>query len=463
MNLVSSVKNKLRWGRNTVRDLLHRPAERAGRHQGASFVNLPVDEHQSSFFGYYTRSPWNRSGDILFQETRGRGARASVNHPLVVKVFRPITSEVISLGETYAWNWQQGCMLQWLGPKGDRVIYNAYDPHDDAYRSVIVELTSGRAMTICQPIYSVNPQGTHALTLNFSRLAKLRPDYGYFNKKSPEKLGLSEDGIWTVDLVRNESRLILSLKEIIESGEKEPQMDADKRGLGAFRKYEDPGHMAGLEHKVNHIDISPDGKRFLFLHRWFTDRGKMTRLLTADVEGNNLCCLANDEMVSHCIWKPARVRAQASEAGPGTVRACAGRPPERPGNERQILAYARKKAIGDRYFLFTDQSSEYQIIGEGLLNEDGHPSFSPEGRWLLTDTYPGKDRMSSLILFDLRDKRRIELGAFFQPYRFSGELRCDLHPRWSLDRRFVSFDSCHTGRRSFYVLDVRESVGSSSA
>lgn len=411
MRYDSFSRRMLRWGRNTVRDLLNRPAERARRHEEASFVGLPLDAGQSSFFGYYTRSPWNRNGDILFQETRGRGTRASLKHPLVVKVFCPITSEVISLGETYAWNWQQGCMLQWLGPEDGWVIYNAYAAQDDAYRSVIVELTSGQTRTICRPIYSVNPQGTHALTLNFSRLARLRPDYGYFNAKASEKLDLSEDGIWAVDLVRNESRLILSLKETVE--------------------FEHSHGMDGVEHKVNHIDISPDGKRFLFLHRWFTDRGKMTRLLTADVEGNNLCCLANDEMVSHCIWK----------------------------NERQILAWARKKGIGDRYFLATDQSPDYEIIGEGQLNEDGHPSFSPDGRWLLTDTYPGKDRMSALILFDLRDERRIELGSFFQPYRFSGEIRCDLHPRWSPDGRFVSFDSCHSGRRRFYVMDVSEIVG----
>lgn len=418
--MTSCMKARLRCCRNTFRDLLNRPAERARLDKGVYFVDLPLDPSQSSFFGYYTRSPWNCSGDILFQETRGRAARPSLKHPLVLKVFRSSTNEVIPIGETRAWNWQQGCMLQWLGPEGNRVIYNKYDPHNDAYRSVIVEVTGAHATTICQPIYSVNSQGTLALTLDFSRLARLRPDYGYFNRcrrgrprygtKSLEKLSLSKDGVWAVDLVRNESRLILSLKNLIE-----------------FEHSED---MDGVEHKVNHVDISPDGSRFLFLHRWFTRRGKMTRLLTADMDGRNLYCLANDNMVSHCIWK----------------------------NERQILAWARKKGIGDRYFLFTDRSLDYQVIGEGQITEDGHPSFSPNGRWLLTDTYPSKNRMSSLLLFDLDNEKLTELGAFFQPYRFSGELRCDLHPRWSPGGRFVSFDSCHSGRRRFYVLDVRKSI-----
>ena len=69
-----------------------------------------------------------------------------------------------------------------------RDIYNAYSTKEDAYFSKIVNLNNGTATRVCQPIYSVDPQGRFALTLDFSRLARLRPDYGYFNKKAPEEL-----------------------------------------------------------------------------------------------------------------------------------------------------------------------------------------------------------------------------------------------------------------------------------
>lgn len=395
-----------------ARCLAYRAEDKARLHKQARLVELPLHRYGNSFFGYYNRSPWNANGDILFQETTGRRKRASLYERLELKVYRPSKNEVETIGETNAWNWQQGCMLQWLGAAGKRVIYNAYSVKHDAYYSMIANLVTGDITRICQPIYSVNPQGTDALTLNFSRLARLRPDYGYFNKKVVEGYGLAEDGIWTINLVRNESRLILSLKEIID--------------------FEHSDDMDNVEHKVNHIDISPDGNRFLFLHRWFPRGCKATRLLTADLEGKNLYCLANDRMVSHCIWR----------------------------NEEQVLAWARKEGVGDRYFLFTDRSREYEIVGEGCLDEDGHPSFSPDGRWLLTDTYPDKNRMSSLMILDLRSNNLIKLGAFLQPLRFRGEIRCDLHPRWSLDGNFVSFDSCHTGRRRFYVLDVSDIVHS---
>ncbi len=393
-----------------VRDVVHRPAETAAYHSRARPVEMPLTPNVSSFFGYYTRSPWNAKGDILFQETRGRRARASRQHRLTLKVYGASSKAPVTVGQTKAWNWQQGCMAQWLGAAGDKLIYNDYSDREDAYFSKIVSLYNGAVRPIARPIYSVDPEGSFALTLNFSRLARLRPDYGYFNKNTFENLDVAHDGIWRVDLLENEARLIFTLEEII-----------------AFQHSD---NMNNVEHKVNHLDVSPDGRRFLFLHRWFPRGGKVTRLLTADTRGGDLHCLANDGIVTHCTWK----------------------------NERQVLAWASKAGVGERYFLFTDQSEDYEVIGEDCLEEDGHPSFSPDGQWLLTDTYPDARGMSRLVLFDLRRRARVILAALYQPFRFYGERRCDLHPRWSLDGDFVSFDSCHSGKRRFYVLDVREIV-----
>jgi len=42
-----------------------------------------------------------------------------------------------------------------------------------------------------------------------------------------------------------------------------------------------------------------------------------------------------------------------------------------------ILAWARKKGVGNHYFLFTDKSEEFKIIGEGVL----YISLRPEKWW----------------------------------------------------------------------------------
>jgi len=52
----------------------------------------------------------------------------------------------------------------------------------------------------------------------------------------------------------------------------------------------------------------------------------------------------------------------------------------------------------------------------------------------------------------------VELGRFFAPWRFDGENRCDLHPRWSPDGNCVSIDSSHEGVRMSYIINVSNVV-----
>jgi len=128
-------------------------------------------------------------------------------------------------------------------------------------------------------------------------------------------------------------------------------------------------------------------------------------------------------------------------------------------NANQILAWARRYDIGDRYFLFTDRTDQIEVVGEGTLTCDGHCSYSPDRRWILTDTYPDAERMRTLILYRPEDDRRVDIGRFFAPKELDGEIRCDLHPRWSRDGTQVCFDSVHEGTRQMYIVDVRDIVG----
>jgi hypothetical protein len=112
------------------------------------------------------------------------------------------------------------------------------------------------------------------------------------------------------------------------------------------------------------------------------------------------------------------------------------------------------------YWLLDDQADDAQLVAAGVLPHDGHMSWSPDGRWLLTDEYavlPGNDGWSPLLLYDFVAGRRIEIGRFREP--LAGELRCDLHARWNRAGTQVCVDSAHDGTRQMYIVDVADIVG----
>lgn len=375
-----------------------------------SVIISKMTEKKISFFGYYNITPFNRKGDVLFHEALTSDVRGSLVMP--VDLCLNSNNDVINFGKSLAWNWQQGCMLQWYAGSDNMVIYNDYSVADNQYISVIQDFF-GKKTIIDRPIYSVAKSGEFALSLNFDRLAIMRPDYGYFNRNQcvddlPSDI---EDGIWHVDLKLNTHKLIITLQQLKEF---------------------EPNHtMTGAQHKVNHIDISPNGKQFMFLHRWIGPQGRFMRLFTAKSQnGEHLNLVTGNTMVSHSCWV----------------------------GDTDIYSFCRVEGVKDKYAHFNDTFGYVNIVGDNYFNQDGHPSVSPDGKWMLTDEYPDKTGFSKLYIFNLNNENRIEIGKFYQPIKYNGENRIDLHPRWSVDGKTVSIDSGHNGFRSMYTIDVSNIV-----
>lgn len=120
-----------------------------------------------------------------------------------------------------------------------------------------------------------------------------------------------------------------------------------------------------------------------------------------------------------------------------------------------LIAWALRRGIGERFFRFSEHGGAIETIGEKVLECDGHCSVSPDGRWLLTDTYPDAENFRTLLLFRFADRLRIELGKFHSP-PWDWEIRCDLHPRWSPDGRTICIDSAHEGVRHMYALSIEK-------
>jgi len=370
----------------------------------------PNDSAHEYFFGYYDKSPWSADERyVLCLRTKDTWSDVAPHVPADLLCIDQKTNEIRILGTTNSWNVQQGCMLQWLGPDyKSRVIYN--DFRDGRYCSVIRNIVTGEKRELCAPVYAVSHSGKFALTLDFSRLHRLRPGYGYSNlPDNTEGIDIpSGPCIWRLDLEKNGLSPLLKYTDLTSF---EPQPE-----------------MIGATHKVNHIMISPNDNRFMVLHRWFKGERKYTRLLTIDTYGKDIYNLSDDGMVSHCCWK----------------------------NNEEIFAFEEKKSTGSGYYLMRDKTQEYKRYWPEI-NYDGHPSFSPDGRHIVFDRYPDIARRAAVMIAKADDDKgnSIKIVAkVFHPFKYDNDTRCDLHPRWSPDGSKICFDSVFEGHRGLYVVKI---------
>ena len=374
------------------------------------------------FFGYYDKFQVDAAGRrMLVMETDFVGVPLKGGEVARIGVVDLADDDSLTIvAETQAWCWQQSCMLQWLPSAPDRkIIFNTLDEH--AFRACVLDLESGAKRVFDRPIYCVSPDGRHAVAPNFARLAVTRPGYGYPALPDPwaEEGAPEEDGIYFLDLESGSSRLIISLAEVVDIRH-DAAMDVTR-------------------HWINHLLFNPGGERFIFLHRFDAARGpggRITRMFTANVDGGDIHLVNDHEMTSHFYWR----------------------------DDETIIAWAKRHDLGTHYYLFTDRTGEMALLGPETLVRDGHMSYSDAHDWLLTDTYPSRDDpRRELLLYSEDGDEAVRFGAFYSPPELAGEVRCDLHPRWSRDGRVVTFDSAHEETRQVYLVDVAEIVAGSNA
>jgi hypothetical protein len=124
----------------------------------------------------------------------------------------------IELGESSAWCWQQGCMLQWLPGSKTKVLWN--DRSGDHFICRILDVETRQSQEIPQPIYSISPDGKSAITPDFRRIQDVRHGYGYAGIADPhfDDPAPRDSGIFHIDLETGESKLIISLADIARLG-----------------------------------------------------------------------------------------------------------------------------------------------------------------------------------------------------------------------------------------------------
>ncbi|QDU54018.1 hypothetical protein [Aeoliella mucimassa] len=329
----------------------------------------------------------------------------------------------IELGKSQAWGWQQGCMLQWIPGTLHEVLWN--DREADRYVARRKNVITGEQSTLPHPIYTISPDGKFGLSLDFARLQRMRPGYGYvgLDDRHPEQLAPADEGIFKVDLSTGESTLLVSLADVAKIPFQGSTLD-------------------DRWHYFNHLLVSPDSQRFIFLHRWRARHpetgqphgGFTTRMFTANIDGSDLYVLDPSGNTSHFIWR----------------------------DPQHVCMWTHPTGRRAGYYVFEDKTSNISQVGEGLLTQNGHNTYLPgtNNEWMLSDTYPDGNRNQKPFLFHIPTSRLVPLGEFYLPPEYRGESRCDTHPRYSRDGRTICIDSPHTGSgRQLHLIDVSEIIG----
>ena len=412
------------------------------------------------FFGYYDKSPFDRAERRLLSHRADHDWKrlARDGDTVAIGVWELATGAYRELATTRAYNWQQGAMLQWLGPDFERrIVFN--DREGDRFVARVLDVETGAVRTLPQPVYTVSPSGRAAICANFERLYFPRPGYRYegianerWNRPLPEG-----DGLTWMDLETGEHRLVVSTE--------------------AMTRVAPKSSMDGATHYLEHAMYAPDGRRFSFFHCWRLPDGAIySRLLSANEDGSGVHNLVDTGMVSHQGWRTA------------TEMSLWGRPASAVASLRKskgltryvvkpllpvyhwlwrALRLPRGSLVGDTYLLVDDAAGRTRKLAPDITFPDnGHATWRPgDPRWMLTDSYEDERFDRHLFLYDHAERELVEVGRFHSvPETCETGYRCDLHPRWGHGGNLVCIDSTHErGERQMYVIDVREVVGEGRA
>lgn len=398
------------------------------------------------FFGYYDKTPWDRSGRYLLAQ-RVPMMNADLTPDLEAEVGCFDLHEAdrfVGFGRTTAWNWQMGSQLQWLdGVQRREAIFNVRTGEGASVYprlgSVICDVETGELRRLPLPVYVVAPSSRYALTVDYRRLFVTHPTIGYGDAggcPAPARCP-ADDGIRHMDLASGADHLVISYR--------------------ALREFHPRPSMDRAIHWVSHIEINPSSSRVVFLHRW-TERIEdetcfLHRLITMNPDGTDLRLLEDSDHPLPQLaqdFDPAAAGTYDYEKSEFQISHPLWR-----DDDHVIVWSPHRGRI--RYHLYADSDhGAVAVIGDGVLVENGHMSYSPvDPRWLVSDTYPDPETSERILfLFDIGTGRRHDLGSFYADPRLRKENRCDLHPRWSRDGRAICIDSVHEFERQVYVVDV---------
>lgn len=359
---------------------------------------------KNAFFGFHDKTPFSPGDKFVLVHKYNKPLNYGKKTIEIGFLDLEKNFEYRKISSTIAWNWQQGSMLQWLK---NSIIFNFLDG-DKNIKSKVVNLDGNLIELLNFPIAAVSKDFTYGISYDFNRFKIGMKGYEYPQSKNTSNFKENEPNDSYLTLYNFESKVFTRLFAVKE--------------IANLNRLES---MNNAYHFFTHCVFNPTGNRIVFLHRWKKKGLRLySRLVSCDLNGENIHIFSTNEMVSHFSWI----------------------------NEKKIIAYCSIKNQKDGYYILEDFNNEVKNLSHIFPKVDGHPQQNPVNNLIVTDTYPNKYRIQNLFIIDIEKNELVEVAKLYSPFIFQEKNRCDLHPRWSRNGKMISVDSGFNGKRNLIIF-----------
>lgn len=351
-------------------------------------------------FTGYTNLKWPEQNNKLVVYSTNNNFRSwpPTGH-VDINILNTETLETLKIGSSTAWNWQLGSHAHFLDRR-----FIAYNIHNTQYLSInIFDLNAMTNMNYDDKfkgmaLLATSPTSDIIIRGNIEFINKYRPDYGYFPNI----------------IIETKTAFIIH------------KLNGELLASFSFDEIQNHIGVAYEKRKVNHFNISSDGKYVSFLYRGFIENERFCSLFRLCLLSFNLELIIKHAFVSHYEYF-----------------------------RHGYLMYG--KLLGEKGIHFVSDNDHLLVES---TKTDYHICVIDENLVCL-DSYPNKYSRSKIRLVQISDDLSLmDIASlnFMGNARYRGPVRVDHHVKYIKSTGSIIFDCEENVRRSVCELKLSDFI-----